>query len=72
MSDQNTPPHAKLEITVMAQNMHGIGVLDGKIQGCKECLATGIAVLLLSHPEMKELINKAVRIANERKAQKEN
>lgn len=57
---------------MQATNLHGLQVVDGKIQGCKECLVNAITNLLLSHPEMKELINKAIRLANERRAQKEN
>lgn len=43
-----------------------------EIKGCKECLVGAIAILLLNNNDFKDLINKAVRIANERKAQKEN
>lgn len=66
---QNTPPHSSLTIIV---GSHGSTIISAEIHGCKECLATAIALLLIQNKDMKELINKSVRIANEHRAQKEN
>jgi len=42
------------------------------IQGCNGCIVEAIASYLGHSQPFKELINKAIRIANERRAQKEN
>lgn len=42
------------------------------ISGCKECLAMGIANVLLIDNDFKDLINRSVRMANEIKAKNQN
>jgi len=43
-----------------------------KVRGCESCIIECIATLLAQNPRFKDLINKSIRLANERKAQKEN
>jgi hypothetical protein len=69
---QNTPPHARLEIRVERHIAQGEHILTCDMQGCSNCLVETIARMLATHPRFKEVINKAVRLANDRKAQKEN
>lgn len=66
---RNTPPHAEISLTL---ETHGGTMINAQIQGCKECLAAAIAICLLQNKDFKDLINTAVRIANDRRAQKEN
>ena len=71
-NQQNTPPHAKLELNVTAHIQGNFGYAQVTIEGCKNCLAEAIAAHLHASPKFKELINQAIRLANDRKAQREN
>jgi hypothetical protein len=65
-------PHGRLEVRVVRHFTEGVSNAEVEIQGCNECLVEAIAMHLAVSPPFKELINKAIRLANERKAQKEN
>lgn len=40
--------------------------------GCRECVKEAFVYLLLHKPAFKEFFNSVIRLANERRAQKEN
>lgn len=67
------PPHAVLSIVVSGHLAAGpFHDAELTVKGCHSCIVECFAEFLLRKPDFKELINKAVRLANERKAQKEN
>lgn len=72
--DEKEKPHAQLTLTVPYHKTAspGMAMVICDIRGCKDCLITALTALLLSNPDVKELVNKAVRGANEIKGRTQN
>lgn len=66
-------PHAALKITVGSEILNDTSQLATcEIEGCEGCLIQALTMLLLTDTKMKNVLNKAIRKANEIKASKQN
>lgn len=72
-TEKSPPPsHSLLEVSITRVDHTIMANVLVTIKGCRACLVEGIVAQLAINPILKELINEAVRLANARKAAKEN
>lgn len=57
---------------VELNNHDKLGECHAEIIGCKSCLIRALGNLLARDPELKDIINKSVRVANEIKGRTQN
>ena len=71
---ENLPPqHAELHVNVSRHSDPSAFVAAiVTVSGCKECLVKALTQVLLHDSKFKELINTAVRAANEIRARNQN
>lgn len=73
-----TKSHAKMVLSVEAPPFykqllgHSTGSVQMRLIGCQECLIKALTEMLLTNEEFKNIVNKAVRAANEVRTREQN